>query len=128
MSIQYSESLTTAELASVANREEGRGEEVREEQHGAARDAESRLLPDNTSRDFQSRWDGIQAGFVDEPRAAVQRADELVAHAIKKLAETFAEERKNLEQQWDRGDNVSTEDLRVALQKYRSFFHRLLSM
>jgi len=130
MSIQYSESLTTAELASVANREEEKREDVRGErpQESAVRAEENRLLPDNVSGDFRSRWDGIQAGFVDEPRAAVQRADELVAQAMKKLAETFADERKNLEQQWDRGDNVSTEDLRVALQKYRSFFHRLLSM
>ena len=65
---------------------------------------------------------------MDEPRAAVQMADELVAEAIQKLAESFAGERNRLEQQWDRGDNVSTEDLRVALQKYRSFFRRLLSV
>ena len=75
-----------------------------------------------------SRWDSIQTGFVDEPRKAVEQADNLVASAMKRLAEVFAEERSKLEKQWDRGDNVSTEDLRVALQRYRTFFQRLLSV
>jgi hypothetical protein len=64
---------------------------------------------------------------VDEPRKAVEEADKLVASVMKRLAEGFANERSKLEKQWDRGDNVSTEDLRVALQRYRSFFDRLLS-
>ena len=70
----------------------------------------------------------VQTAFVDEPRRAVEQADGLVAAAMKRLAEVFAEERSGLEKQWDRGDNVSTEDLRVALQRYRSFFHRLLAI
>ena len=70
----------------------------------------------------------IQAAFVDEPRRAVEQADSLVASAMKRLAEVFAEERSKLEHQWDRGDNVWTEDLRIALQRYRSFFHRLLAI
>jgi hypothetical protein len=70
----------------------------------------------------------IQAGFVDEPRSAVEQADSLVAGTMKRLAEMFAEERSRLESQWDRGDDVSTEDLRIALRRYRSFFGRLLSM
>ena len=73
-------------------------------------------------------WSAIQAAFVDEPRRAVEQADSLVASAMKRLAEVFAEERSKLEHQWDRGDNVSTEDLRIALQRYRSFFHRLLAI
>ncbi|MGC1788996.1 MAG: hypothetical protein WA718_19875 [Terriglobales bacterium] len=77
---------------------------------------------------LRSRWNSVQAAFVDEPRQAVEQADGLVASAMKRLAEVFAEERSQLEQQWDRGDNVSTEDLRIALQRYRSFFHRLLSV
>jgi hypothetical protein len=85
-------------------------------------------LPPDFVQDLRSRWDGIQAGFVDEPRAAVQHADELVASAIKRLAESFAEARNNLEGQWSRGDEVNTEELRVALQKYRSFFHKLMSV
>jgi hypothetical protein len=86
------------------------------------------LLPQDFVQDLRSRWDKVQTGFVDEPRNAVQEADELVAQAMKRLAESFANERNQLEGQWDRGDNVNTEDLRVALRKYRSFFHRLLSI
>lgn len=86
------------------------------------------LFPSEEASALRVRWDGIQAGFVDEPRQAVEQADSLVAGAMKRLAETFAEERANLEGQWDRGDDVSTEDLRLALQRYRSFFGRLLSM
>lgn len=76
---------------------------------------------------MRERWTEIQAAFVDEPRKAVEGADNLVAETMKRLAETFAEERSRLEGQWDRGDKVSTEDLRLALQRYRSFFDRLLS-
>lgn len=86
------------------------------------------LFPANDAQQLQERWNSIQAGFVDEPRTAVESADSLVATAMKRLAETFANERAQLETQWDRGDDVSTEDLRVALQRYRSFFGRLLSM
>lgn len=75
---------------------------------------------------FRQRWDETQTSFVDEPRAAVARADELVAEVMQRLADTFARERAQLEGQWDRGDEVSTEELRVALQRYRSFFDRLL--
>jgi hypothetical protein len=86
------------------------------------------LFPSNELRELRNRWSGIQTDFVDEPRRAVEQADGLVASAMKRLAEVFAEERSKLEKQWDRGDNVSTEDLRIALQRYRSFFHRLLSI
>ncbi len=77
---------------------------------------------------LHSRWTDIQASFVDEPRQAVQEADALVAQVIKQLADHFASTRSNLEGQWSRGDNVSTEDLRQALRSYRSFFDRLLSL
>ena len=86
------------------------------------------LFPANEAEELRGRWDSVQAGFVDEPRAAVEQADSLVAGAMKRLAEMFAEERARLEGQWDRGADVSTEDLRLALQRYRSFFGRLLSM
>lgn len=86
------------------------------------------LLAEAEATDLRKSWDGIQAGFVDEPRKAVEDADHLVAQAMKRLAEMFAEERKGLEAQWDRGDDVSTEDLRVALQRYRAFFGRLLAV
>jgi hypothetical protein len=77
---------------------------------------------------YRTQWDAIQTGFVDEPRRAVEEADALVALVVKRLAEVFAEERTTLERQWDRGDEISTEDLRVALRKYRSFFERLLTL
>jgi hypothetical protein len=80
------------------------------------------------AKDFRARWDAIQVGFVDEPRQAVQQADGLVAGAMKRLAEMFAAERAKLEGQWDRGDDGSTEELRLTLRRYRSFFGRLLSV
>jgi hypothetical protein len=86
------------------------------------------LFSSEEAKNFRARWDAIQVGFVDEPRQAVQQADSLVAGAMKRLAEMFAAERAKLEGQWDRGDDVSTEDLRLALRRYRSFFARLLSV
>ena len=86
------------------------------------------LFPENEATGFRSRWTEIQSAFVDEPRRAVEQGDALVADVIKRLATSFADERSKLEGQWGRGDNVSTEDLRVALQRYRAFFDRLLSV
>lgn len=77
---------------------------------------------------LRAQWDRIQVGFVDEPRKAVTEADQLVATAMKRLSDIFQDERQNMERQWDRGDQVSTEDLRQALRRYRSFFGRLLSI
>jgi hypothetical protein len=94
----------------------------------AAQEPNLPLFAQNDTQDFRSRWEKIQIGFVDEPRTAVVQADELVANAIKRLAEVFATERSKLEAEWDKTDNVSTEDLRVALRRYRSFFDRLLSV
>ena len=85
------------------------------------------LLSEMEVNDLRSRWTDIQAGFVDEPRRSVEQADQLVASAIQKLAEGFARERAALEKQWESGSDVSTEDLRLALQRYRTFFGRLLN-
>jgi len=85
------------------------------------------LFPSSEAESFKGRWRSIQSGFVDEPRRAVEEADQLIAEVMKALAGSFADERRNLEQQWDRGD-VSTEDLRLGLRRYRSFFDRLLSI
>jgi hypothetical protein len=85
------------------------------------------LLPADMDATFQQRWEEIQTRFVDEPRGAVEDADGLVANLMQQLAEGFAKERERLEAQWGRGEDISTEDLRVALQRYRSFFQRLLS-
>jgi hypothetical protein len=92
-----------------------------------ADDTPERLFPEQEQDDFQRRWEQIQTGFVDDPRHTVEEADELVASVMQRLADGFAQERERLEGQWDRGEDVSTEDLRVALQRYRSFFRRLLS-
>ena len=86
------------------------------------------LFPAEEAANLRSKWDAIQVGFVDEPRRSVQQADSLVAATMKRLAEQFAAERSNLEGQWDRGSDISTEDLRIALRRYRSFFGRLLSI
>ena len=76
---------------------------------------------------YRDRWETIQSGFVDEPREAVEQADTLVAEVVRALIDAFSDERKRLEGQWSAGEEVSTEDLRVALKRYRSFFERLLT-
>lgn len=86
------------------------------------------LFPTGEVEAFRSRWMDVQTGFVDEPRHAVEQADGLVAEMMKRLATVFADERAKLEEQWSRGDDISTEDLRQALRRYRSFFDRLLSV
>ena len=86
------------------------------------------LFDDTVDHDFRDRWREIQTGFVDEPRQAVEQADGLVAELMHRLAQSFSEQRNNLEHQWDASDKVSTEELRVALTRYRSFFERLLSV
>jgi hypothetical protein len=91
-------------------------------------DERTALFSADETKNLRAEWDSVQVGFVDEPRQAVERADSLVARAMKRLAEMFAAERERLEKQWDRGDSVSTEELRLALQRYRSFFGRLLSV
>jgi hypothetical protein len=90
-------------------------------------DEQEPLLPGDQSDRFTAQWQEIQASFVDRPRESVEQADALVADLMQRLAAGFSDEREHLEAQWDRGDDVSTEDLRVALTRYRSFFDRLLS-
>jgi hypothetical protein len=88
---------------------------------------EGALLPADEQDGFFTRWEQIQVRFVDDPRDAVESADTLVANVMQRIAEGFALERERLEGMWGRGEDVGTEDLRVALQRYRTFFHRLLS-
>jgi hypothetical protein len=94
----------------------------------APEEEKAALFIPNECNELRSRWDSIQVGFVDEPRNAVEEADALVSSTMKRLAEIFAAERQKLEQQWDRSENISTEDLRLALRRYRSFFARLLAI
>jgi hypothetical protein len=125
---------TTADIASGTETEvradDVETNDVEKEREGVEDAGEAQrepLLADAATSEVRSRWEQIQGSFVDEPRRAVEEADSLVAELMQRLADSFAEERKGLEGQWDRGDEVSTEDLRIALQRYRSFFDRLLS-
>jgi hypothetical protein len=127
--------LTTAELASYGippKQPEGpklvKGHEPETLDRAAGVSEPMPLFSESEMGDFRSQWSTIQTGFVDEPRRTVEEADKLVAAVMQRLAEGFANERSGLEKQWDRGDNVSTEDLRLALQRYRSFFDRLLNL
>lgn len=86
------------------------------------------LFPPETAEAFRSDWDAVQIGFVDDPRKAVQQADELVAKVMKSLAESFANQRASIEADVGRDEQGDTENLRVALRRYRSFFERLLSI
>jgi len=116
--------LDTAEAAREPAPEELRGPA------GTAMKPEEKveLLAASEAQQLRSRWEKIQTGFVDEPRKAVQDADALVAQTTKQLADSFSRKRTKLEKEWDRGDDVSTENLRIALRRYRSFFDRLLAM
>ena len=89
--------------------------------------ASTPLFSEAEVTELRQRWSDVQSAFVDKPRKTVEEADKLVATIMRRLAEGFASERSNLENRWDRAGNVSTEDLRVALQRYRSFFDRLLN-
>lgn len=89
---------------------------------------EGELFASDERGELESRWNDIQAQFVDEPRASVEEANALVEELMNRLVSTFSEQRARLEQQWDRGEDVTTEDLRVALRRYRSFFGRLLEL
>lgn len=120
------EHLSTADLA--GDKETKGTADVAHEARRPDEGSAEPMFPQPETEELRDRWHSIQAGFVDEPRKAVEEADSLVATAMKRLAEVFASERDRLESQWDRGDNVSTEDLRIALRRYRSFFDRLLSM
>ncbi len=94
---------------------------------GGSPSSEDALLDADVSARLRRQWEGVQTRFVDAPRDAVEEADELVVSVMRLLADGFAEERERLEAQWGTGGDASTEDLRVALQRYRSFFQRLLA-
>jgi hypothetical protein len=133
--LKRKEELTTAELASygLAQKEPDgpklvKGQEPETPDKAAAASKPMPLFSESEMGDFRSQWSKVQTGFVDEPRRTVEEADKLVAAVMQRLAEGFANERSGLEKQWESGDNVSTEDLRLALQRYRSFFDRLLKL
>ena len=126
-------SLTTADLAGTdrpptgdADKDDPDAGERAEGEPDAGERLEPLLAGEDAER-YRTRWHELQASFVDEPRKVVELADGLVAELMQKLADSFAQERSSLEGQWSRGEEVSTEELRVALQRYRSFFDRLLA-
>lgn len=88
---------------------------------------EEGFLPEDRMNSLRAQWNDVQAAFVDDPQNAVQRAHALVTQLVDDLVQTFSQERTTLEGQWKGGGDADTEALRVALQRYRSFFNRLLA-
>jgi hypothetical protein len=145
MSREDERTLSTADFAAAADAPQARQERERIEREdermtqvetsrgtsgvrAAQAEPLAELFPEDVAGGFRSRWDAVQIGFVDDPKQAVQQADELVAQVMKSLAESFSRQRANIEGAVDGGNEASTEALRVALQRYRSFFQRLLSL
>lgn len=98
-------------------------------QMGAQRMEEGRFEPalgDTVIDELQSRWNSVQIEFVDGPRTSVEQAQALVAETVEKIAQMLSEKRASLDGTWANREDISTEDLRTALQRYRSFFNRLL--
>jgi hypothetical protein len=129
--------LTTADLAAASQQRAQTDRSAREEQrqprpsdaNAAKREEElAALFVPDAANGFRSRWDAVQIGFVDDPARAVREADELVAQVMKSLADSFAGERARFEDEVKQAGNASTETMRVALRRYRSFFQRLLSL
>ncbi len=121
---------TELSTADIASRSGGSHESSRTAQpQDAEAGAPVAPLFDSTDADqYRSQWQSVQGEFVDQPREAVEQADMLVADLMQKLAGEFSKTRETLERQWDDDTNVSTEDLRIAMTRYRSFFERLLSV
>lgn len=129
--------LTSAAPEPVATSEQDRAVD-REQREAIAERKASRLTGEDqqlvplfapdAAKDFRSRWVAVQSGFVDDPRQSVRQGDDLVAEVLKNLTETFSKERAKLEGSLEQTDKASTETLRVALRRYRSFFDRLLSL
>jgi hypothetical protein len=92
------------------------------------REDERVLFDESELQSYRGRWEQVQSDFVDEPREAVQKADDLVSDLVEKLTSGFAQTRSGLEDQWKKGEEASTEDLRVAFTRYRAFFQRLLKV
>jgi hypothetical protein len=91
-------------------------------------DGNAALFPSHQCETLENEWRTIQTNFVDSPREAVQKADALVIKTIDTLAGSFGDMRASLERTWEKNGEVSTEELRLAMQNYRSFFRRLLSI
>ena len=131
MSREDERTLGTADLAAAAQAPQAPDRRAEHEEHERsvpAGEPLAELFPAELAQDFRSRWDAVQIGFVDDPKQAVKRADELVAQVMKSLADNFARQRASIESDVGGSDQASTENLRLALRSYRSFFQRLLSL
>jgi hypothetical protein len=95
---------------------------------GTEPSTEKSLFAEDELSGLRSRWDDVQSGFVDDPKECVHKADGLVSDVVDQLTTGFSEARSRLEAQWARGEEASTEDLRLALKRYREFFERLLAV
>ncbi|MEO8924192.1 MAG: hypothetical protein ABI330_15425 [Caldimonas sp.] len=130
--------LSTADLVAAAETPVARREPtpvspepVIDSKESTVSDEKEQLAPlflASSAEDFRARWDAVQISFVDDPKQAVRKADELVAQVMKNLAETFSAERAKIDAQFNETGDAATENLRVALRRYRSFFQRLLSL
>jgi hypothetical protein len=114
--------MTTEQQQNQRDQEQTQGDEGEQPQE------DRELFDDSELQSFRARWEQVQGEFVDEPRESVQKADDLVSDLVQRLASGFAETRSGLEEQWNKGEDASTEDLRVALTRYRAFFQRLLKV
>jgi hypothetical protein len=141
---ERSRDLSTSDIAEAAERSEppernteppesdvvGRSSREESMEHDD-READERsrqpLFPAQEAEGYRGRWESVQTAFVDHPQQSVEAADRLVADVLKRVAEIFSSGRETLEATWARGEDASTEDLRLILQRYRSFFNRLLS-
>jgi hypothetical protein len=121
---EYERSTEDSDTSSPDESVQGQRGDAAADEDGTER---APLLADDNAQSFRQRWDDLQAGFVDHPREVVEEADDLVSKLMEEISTGFSERRSSLEAQWERGDDVSTEDLRIALTRYRSFFNRLLS-
>lgn len=141
MSREREEHMSTADIAAAADTHRRRLEQVetrqqaqvpsmpRNETDGGGREPLAQLFDPQLAEEMRGRWTAIQSSFVDDPHRAVQDADELVAKALQDLARGFARHRSDIEAEAKGGgQEPSTENLRVALRRYRSFFERLLSL
>ena len=117
----------SAEVSPPADDARPSGETVRPRENDDRPSGDQLLFATDTSG-LRSRWDDIQVAFVDDPTECVHKADALVEEVVEQLTAGFSEARSRLEAQWARGEHASTEDLRVALQRYREFFQRLLAV
>jgi hypothetical protein len=125
--VDQNKQMSTADFAAAG----GEPQQAENRQPTGADSAEAERTPvmsEEAAEEYRGRWQETQADFVDDPRSAVAAADSLVAEVMKRIAEDFANERNGLEKQWNEGGEASTEDLRLAFQRYRSFFSRLLSI